>query len=198
MRINKNVCFYLFVNVKVMLLLCKGLFFLTQDGNQTCLNEIQMKVYHNFLRPFPPSAPFHLLTHTHTDRSPSPTFHFPYQSASSWLLSTLFCLQTSVQWAPSPSSESLHKWNPHLWSQMQKKLINTSVSSRLDYCNALLPGKCPSKAPRQGCQAADEGAGGGDKKPLHLSFTHFAGFLSMLEFNTKSLHLLLQYVNKIS
>lgn len=134
-------------------------------------------------------------SHNTADPSLSQTFHFPYQSASSWLVTFHPLLPPNIcAIAPFPSTETLHKWNPHLWSQMQKKLINTSVSSRLDYCNALLAGKCPSKAQRQGCQAADEGAGGGDKKPLHLSFTHFAGFLSMfrvqykISSSTSSLH----------
>lgn len=70
-------------------------FSLTQDVNTICLNEIQAKVRHNFLQLF---STINTISSPHTaDPSLSQTIHFPYQSASSWLPSTLFCLQTSVQ-----------------------------------------------------------------------------------------------------
>lgn len=64
-----------------------------------------------------------------------------------------------------------------------EKLINTSVSFRLDYCNALLAGKCPSKALRQGCQAADEDSVPGVRShytfPSHTLVAFYPFFLSI-------------------
>lgn len=135
-------------------------------------------------------------SHNTADPSLSQTFHFPYQSASSWLVTFHPLLPPNIcAIAPSPSTETLHKWNPHLWSQMQKNSSTprsppgwiTVMHSSL----ASAPLKLRDRAARLLMRVLVGGIRSHYTFPSHTLLASYP----CLEFSIKSLHRLLHYIN---